>query len=82
MGMRTAKILICDNAECGEEEEVDFEGVTATSGYHLGKGSWATGAGGGPIPKTYACSIECLAAAVEHNIQRALGRNPITGQPE
>lgn len=65
MGLRRVTFLECDNPACNSEYEHSRD--DPAPGYHI-KGYWALG-GGGPVPATYACSIECLAPAVAHRIQ-------------
>ena len=69
MGVRKATIATCDNPECDNEAETSRD--DPAPGYYLGKGYWVLG-GGGPIPATYACSVECIAKAVQGQIDRAL----------
>jgi hypothetical protein len=78
MSFRKTTMIACDNPDCENEYEYDKE--DPAPGYHLGKGFWVQ-AGGGPIPATYACCASCLAPAIDANIERALGRDPITGEP-
>lgn len=58
---KKATVETCDNPECGTIEIVGDEVVF---GYHLGKGYWASGLGGGPVRATFACSEECILPAV------------------
>lgn len=60
-------IQTCDNPQCGEWF-IDSREEPAP-GYHLGSGFWCMG-GGGPIPATYACSVDCIAPGIRHNIER------------
>jgi len=62
MGKRKVTMMVCDNPECDNEEEIFPGGPTL--GYHLGRGAWHNVRGGGPIPPTYACSIDCISPAV------------------
>jgi hypothetical protein len=62
MAQRKTTFEMCDNPECGNEYEV-FKSEPLP-GFVITRGSWDNGAGGGPIPQTYACSVECLPAAV------------------
>lgn len=67
MAKRKAIIMVCDNPECDNENEVYEHDITI--GYFIKKGGYyANGAGGGPIPETYACSEDCLGAAISANI--------------
>lgn len=70
MGARKATMLACDNPSCDFEMETTKE--DPAYGYHL------TGAihmewGGGPIPKTFACSPECIEPAIEATVKEAWG---------
>lgn len=80
MAKERQTVEVCDNPTCDSDPQVVDEQEPYAQGYHLGKGSWHLG-GGGPIPKTYACSSGCIAPAVLANIERDLGRDPITGEP-
>lgn len=70
MAKERATVEHCDNPACDYWELV-WPGEV-TSGYHLGKGVWANAGGGGPIPKVYAHSKECIAPAVDAAIERTL----------
>ncbi|QNJ55990.1 hypothetical protein SEA_RASPUTIA_100 [Microbacterium phage Rasputia] len=84
MAKQKITVEICDNPRCKKgdgqrpySEEI-FPEDPSTMGYHLGKGHWVLG-GGGPIPATYACSKECIVPAIEAQIDRDMGRDPLTG---
>jgi hypothetical protein len=62
-------MMVCDNPTCRSRYEHSKE--EPALGYHLGKGLWADDGGGGPIPATYACSLECIGPAVEHTIRES-----------
>ena len=79
MGKRKALMEQCDNPNCQTSYEFDKE--DPNPGYHLGKGVYVLGGGGGPIPATYACSTECIVPAIDANIDRMNGRDPVTGHP-
>lgn len=64
---RKAIMQSCDNPDCDNEYEY-VKGEDLPLGYYIERGAWHDGGGGGPIPVTYACSIECLTAAIEARI--------------
>lgn len=67
MAKRKAIIMVCDNPACLNENEVYEDDITL--GYFIKKGGhYANGAGGGPIPETYACSEACLSPAISATI--------------
>lgn len=69
MAKRKATIEICDNPDCESEIQTQLvDGVNAIIGFHLGKGSYAQDWGGGPLPAIFACSTDCIVAAIEHKI--------------
>ena len=65
MSTRKATLIECDSPSC--DTEYEHTKSEPAPGYHLGRGYWVF-AGGGPIPATYACSADCIQAAVDHNI--------------
>jgi hypothetical protein len=69
MSRERVTVMSCDNPACNERYEHSKD--EPAPGYHLGKGYWVL-AGGGPIPATYACSADCISAAVDHQIDEAL----------
>lgn len=76
MAKKRVTVQVCDNPTCAEQYIDD--GSQDVPGFHLGKGYWVSG-GGGPIPATYACSRECVVPAIDANIDRGLGRDPLSG---
>jgi len=67
MAQRRATVQSCDNPEC-DYEEVVVPGETPPFGYYLTKGQYHTSSGGGPLPKVYACCIDCLVPALSARI--------------
>lgn len=63
MALEKVTMMSCDNPDCDYREEHTKE--EPASGYHLGRGYWVLG-GGGPIPATYAHSLECVVPALQH----------------
>lgn len=63
---RTATLEACDNPDCDVERETSKDLVAL--GFYFEIGSWHNTGGGGPIPRTYACSRECIAAALWQRI--------------
>lgn len=61
-------VIYCDNPDC---DEWYVEGMDEVPGYHFLKGYWVLG-GGGPIPRTYACSDACIVPALRHTIEESL----------
>lgn len=66
MGREKATVMVCDNPKC--QKESITRPFDPALGFYLGKGMWHFGAGGGPIPATYACSKECILPAIEYQI--------------
>jgi hypothetical protein len=62
MGKRRVTVLECDNPDC--ESEPVIEDGEPILGLHINGGVWHHSGGGGPIPKTYACSEACLLPAI------------------
>lgn len=78
MAKQKVVVEVCDNPRCDSEPQISTKEDPAL-GFYLGKGFWADGAGGGPLPATYACSKECIVPAINANIDRSPGRDPLTG---
>lgn len=85
MAKKKITVEVCDNPRCKQgdsqfpyQEEV-YPNDTPSMGYHLGKGTWTHGGGGDYVPPTYACCAECIVPAVEANIYRGQGHDPLTG---
>lgn len=70
MSKRRAQVEDCDNPNCDYSEVVDD--VFEPQGYHFGRGYWAGDHGGGPIPKFYAHSEECILPALKAVIEGTL----------
>jgi len=66
MATRRATLLVCDNPACDNEYEHSKD--DPAPGYHFERGYWETGGGGGYLPKTYACSQECITPAILERI--------------
>ena len=67
---KRVQVEVCDNPECDVEVPV-LDGVVM--GYLITKGALNNQWGGGPIPRTFACSIACLPLAVEARIDEEWG---------
>ena len=66
MATRKATMEICDNPACDVERETSKD--EPAFGYHIDRGFVVMSGGGRAIPRVYACSFECLAAAVQARI--------------
>lgn len=67
--MRQKKTVeYCDNPDCDSPPVIVEKGYINT-GYRFGAGSYDNGAGGGPLPAIYVCSLPCLVPAVNHAIK-------------
>lgn len=67
MAIRKTAFEGCDSPEC--DQEIEIVPGEPTPGYFIDKGRWDNGAGGGPIPKVYACSAEHLGTAILARIE-------------
>jgi hypothetical protein len=65
---RTIRMDVCENPECGNETPAE-QGW----GYFIGRGHFMDAGIGGPISKTYACSLDCIAPAIAASIDRMMG---------
>lgn len=68
MATMKIEIITCDNPDCDTEERYDKDDLP--TGYHLSGGIFIMN-GGGPIPKVYACSEDCLVPAINAAIDEA-----------
>jgi hypothetical protein len=59
--------MVCDNPRCDIERE-GFS-LEPAFGYYLTKGEYHEMTYGGKIPRTYACSIQCISPAIEAQIE-------------
>jgi hypothetical protein len=73
MAIRKITVAECDNPLCETRREHTAESGPAL-GIFIDKGQWHFEAGGMPLPKTYACSFECLMLALQHTTQEELRR--------
>lgn len=80
MSRQTRHVEVCDNADCNRTSFTAKD--EPALGIYLKGGVQHQSWGGGPIPKTYACSMECIVPAIVANLYRADGRDPITGEWE
>lgn len=69
MGKRTIQVMVCDNPDCDYRDEHTRD--EAALGYYIDRGQYHYGGGGGPIPKTFACSPACLGPAVDAMIRQS-----------
>ena len=69
MATERVTMMVCDAPGC--DARYEHSKYEPAFGFHLGKGMWHNGGGGGPIPSVYACSIEHIGPAVDHVIQEA-----------
>lgn len=76
MGKERATVMVCDNPRC-ETTTIVTDVEPFAMGFYLGKGSWHHSGGGAAIPATYACKEECIVPAIEANVARADGRDPL-----
>lgn len=67
MAKKKATVMVCDNPGCSVARLTEKDDPAL--GFYFGKGVMHLGWGGGPIPETYACSEQCIAAAVMHSVE-------------
>jgi hypothetical protein len=87
MAKNKVTVEVCDNPRCEggpggrpyREEVIPSE--EPAMGYHLGRGILIWG-GGSPIPATYAHDEKCIVPAIQANLFRAEGKDPLTGEYE
>ena len=84
MSKKKVTVEVCDNPRCKQGDgqfpyQEEFSKEEPAMGFHLGKGTWTHGGGGDYVPPTYACSKECIVPAIEANISREQGMDPLTG---
>lgn len=68
MAKITRTLYRCDNPKCGAEEEHTKDEPAV--GIHIRSGFYEIDGGGGGLPQTYACSLDCVEAALRETIDQ------------